>query len=119
MHLLGDPSTAVNFQILCLYPATVEDDPTQVHDWSWSRWMDASCDNVQGDYIHPINPSISVQRPGMPTFLFESTFLVTVSCSLFEGLHPQDHRRLPNVKVSEYFPYRSSGELDLFSSYTH
>ncbi|KAH9975230.1 hypothetical protein BGW80DRAFT_1457549 [Lactifluus volemus] len=36
LHLLGNPSAAVDFQVLCLHPATVEDDPTQVHDWCWS-----------------------------------------------------------------------------------
>jgi hypothetical protein len=119
IHLLGDPSAAVDFQILRLRPATVEDDPAQVHDWCWSRQMEASCDNVQGVYVHPINPTISVQKSGTPTFLFESTFLVTLSCSLFEELRPQDRRKLPNAKTSEYFPYRSSGELDRFSSLTH
>ncbi|KAH9004151.1 hypothetical protein EDB86DRAFT_3208354 [Lactarius hatsudake] len=75
IHLLADPTAKVDSQILRLVPATLEDDPTQVHDWCWSLQMEALCDNIPGQGVHPINPSLSVQKPGKPTFLFESTFL--------------------------------------------
>ena len=71
--------------------------------------MEAACDNIPGQAIHPINPSVSVQTPGKPTFLFESTFLVTLSCNLFQELRPKDQRNLPIIKQSESFPYRSAG----------
>jgi hypothetical protein len=109
IHLLTDPTAKVDAQILCLRRATLEDDPTQVHDWYWSSRMGSSCDDVVGQYVQPINPSVSVHRPGTPTFLFESVFLVTLSCSLFQELAPQDRKSLPKVKRSEDFPYRSSG----------
>lgn len=109
IHLLADPTAKVDSQILRLVPATLEDDPTQVHDWCWSLHMEATCDNIPGQAVHPINPSLSVQRPGQPTFLFESTFLVTLSCNLFQELRPQERRNLPIVRQSEHFPYRSSG----------
>lgn len=108
-YLLTDPTARIDAQILRLIPATLDDDPTQVHDWCWSLNMEASCDNVPGHYIHPINPSVSVQRMGNPTFLFESTFLVTLSCSLFQELRPQDRKHIPVVKRTENFPYRYSG----------
>jgi hypothetical protein len=111
IHLLADPTARVDSQILRLIAATLDDDPTQVHDWCWSLQMEASCDNIPGQGVHPINPSLSVQKPGQPTFLFESTFLVTLSCNLFQELRPQDRRNLPVIKQSEYFPYRSSGVL--------
>ena len=109
IHLLADPMAKVDSQILCLIPATLNDDPTQVHDWSWSLQMESLCDNIPGPAIHPINPSLSVQTPGMPTFLFESTFLVTLSCNLFQELRPQYQKNLPVIKCTEYFPYQSSG----------
>jgi hypothetical protein len=112
-HLLTDPTVRVDSQILRLVPATLDDDPTQVHDWCWSLKMEASCDNVPGQDIHPINPSVSIQNPGKLTFLFESTFLVTLSCTLFQELRPQDRKNIPVVKRSEHFPYRSSGALSL------
>ncbi|KAH9074231.1 hypothetical protein EDB83DRAFT_2312565 [Lactarius deliciosus] len=110
VHLLADPTATVDSQILRLVPATLDDDPTQIHDWCWSLNMEASCDNIPGQNVHPINPSVSVQNPGKPTFLFESTFLVTLSCTLFQELRTQDRKNLPVVKRSEHFPYRSSGQ---------
>ncbi|KAH9041867.1 hypothetical protein EDB83DRAFT_2524007 [Lactarius deliciosus] len=109
IHLLADPTARVDSQILRLVPATLEDDPTQVHDWCWSLQMEALCDNIPGRVVHPINPSLSVQKPGKPMFLFESTFLVTLSCNLFQELRPQDKRNLPVIKQSENVPYRSLG----------
>ena len=111
IHRLADPTSRVDSQILRLVPASLDDDPTQVHDWCWSLQMEASCDNIPGTAVHPLNPSLSVQRPGQPTFLFESTFLVTLSCNLFQQLRPQERRDLPVIKQSEHFPYRSPGEL--------
>jgi hypothetical protein len=113
IHLLADPTAKVNSQILRLVPATLDNDPTQVHDRCWSLQMEASCDNIPGQGVHAINPSLSVQKPGKPTFLFESTFLVTLSCNLFQELRPQDRKNLPEVKQTESFPYRSSGVSSL------
>jgi hypothetical protein len=111
LHLLVDPTARVDSQILRLLPATLDDDPTQVHDWCWSLQMEASCDNISGQHVHPVNPSVSIQRPGKPTFLFESTFLVTLSCGLFQQLQPEDRKSLPAIQRSESFPYRNSGVL--------
>lgn len=46
IHLLADPTVKVDSQILQLVPATLEDDPTQVHDWCWSLQMEAMCNNI-------------------------------------------------------------------------
>jgi hypothetical protein len=117
VHFLADPTAKINCQLLHLVPASVEDDPTQVHDWCWSMGMEAMCKNVDGQYAHSLNPSISVLRPGKPTFLFESSFLVNLSCALFQDLQPEDYQRLPVVKWTEAFPYRISGMfIDLEST---
>ena len=104
-HLLTDPTAKVDAQILCLRQATIEDDPTQAHDWSWSSRMGSSCEDVIGRYVHPINPSVSIHQPGKPIFLFESEFLVTLSCNLFQELASQDRKNLLKVKLTEDFPY--------------
>ena len=109
LHLLVNLTARVDSHILHLHLATLEDDPTQVHDWCWLLQMEASCDNIPGQHVHPINPSVSIQSPGKPTFLFESTFLVTLSCGLFQQLRPEDHKTLPVIQCSEFFPYRNSG----------
>jgi hypothetical protein len=90
IHLLTDPTAKVDAQILCLRRATIEDDPTQVHDWCWSLKMGALCDDILGQYVHPINPSVSVHQPGNPTFLFEGAFLITLACGLFQELAPHE-----------------------------
>src|ERR1700761_2223716 len=45
LHLLADPTTKVDSQVLHLVPATLDDNPTQVHNWCWSLQMEASCNN--------------------------------------------------------------------------
>ncbi|KAI9430083.1 hypothetical protein H4582DRAFT_2064198 [Lactarius indigo] len=109
VHLLADPTAKVDCQILRLVPATIEDDPTRVHDWCWSMRMEATCESIDGRHVHALNPTVSVLSPGKPTFLFEGSFLVTLSCSLFQDLQPQDYRSLPVVRHTEFFPYRFKG----------
>lgn len=41
IHLLVDDTANIDFQILRLISATVEDDPEQVHDWCWSLQMES------------------------------------------------------------------------------
>ncbi|KAI9433597.1 hypothetical protein H4582DRAFT_2060981 [Lactarius indigo] len=109
VHLLADPTAKVDCQILRLVPATIEDDLTRVHDWCWSMRMEATCESIDGRHVHALNPTVSVLSPGKPTFLFEGSFLVTLSCSLFQDLQPQDYRSLPVVRRTEFFPYRFEG----------
>lgn len=104
-HLLADGTAKVDFQILCLLPATEEDDPSQQYNWRWSLQMESTCDNVPGCFIQPLNPPVSVQIPGKPTFLFTSSFLVTISSSLFQELSPHNLCSIPVVKCSPFFPY--------------
>ena len=109
VHLLANPTAKVDCQILHLVLATVEDDPTRMHNWCWSMHMDAICEGVDGQYIHSLNPVISIPAPGKLTFLFEGSFLVTLSCSLFQVLRPQDYQWLPLVRGSDFLPYRFEG----------
>ena len=108
-YCLTDSTARIDSQILHLVPATLDNDLTQVHDWSWSLNMGALCKNVPDQYVHSINPSVSVQNPGKLMFLFESTFLVTLSCSLFQELRPQDQKNILVVKQSDHFLYQNSG----------
>jgi len=71
--------------------------------------MEALHENIPGHLVHPLNPSISVQTPGKPTFLFDSSFFVTMSSSLYQELLPQDQCTLPVVKRTLYFPYMFAG----------
>ncbi|KAH8992884.1 hypothetical protein EDB86DRAFT_2806045, partial [Lactarius hatsudake] len=119
VHLLTDPTAKVDCQLLRLVPVTVKDDPTRVHDWGWSMQMEANCENVDGRYVHSLNPAISILRPGKPTFLFEGSFLVTLSCSLFQDLRSQDYQRLLVLRHTEFFPYCFKGTLGPYINYSH
>ncbi|KAH9050407.1 hypothetical protein EDB83DRAFT_2522604 [Lactarius deliciosus] len=109
VHHLAKPTAKVDCQLLRLVPVTVEDDPTHIHDWCWSMQMEANCENVDGRYVHSLNPVISVLRPRKLMFLFEGSFLVTLSCSLFQDLWSQDYQSLPVVRCTEFFPYHFEG----------
>lgn len=111
LHLLVDSSAKVDYQILRLLPATIDDDPEGKHDWCWSLQMDGVCENIPGRLIHPVNPTISIKVPGKPTYLFESSFLVTLCASLHQELLPSEYCCIPDVKRSEYFPYRIQGKI--------
>ena len=50
-HLLGDATAKVSFQILCIVPATIKDDPSKEYDWCWARNMEATCHDVPGELI--------------------------------------------------------------------
>ena len=78
--------------------------------------MEATCESIEGQYVHSLNPTISALTLGKPTFLFEGSFLVTLSCSLFQDLQLQDYRRLLVVRCSEFFPYRFEGMSKLYVS---
>ncbi|KAF8230111.1 hypothetical protein L208DRAFT_1283483 [Tricholoma matsutake] len=105
LHHLADSSAKVDFQILRLLLATVDDNPTKEYDWCWSLQMEFTCDSVPGWFAHPINPSISVHMPGKPTYLLESSFLVSLASTLYKELLPQDHHEIPVMKHSLFFPY--------------
>ncbi|KAJ7225165.1 hypothetical protein C8J57DRAFT_1252854 [Mycena rebaudengoi] len=48
----------VSEQILCLVPATLDDDPTQQNNRCWLFKLEAICMNILGNLIHPLKPSI-------------------------------------------------------------
>lgn len=108
--LLVDSNTQISCQILRLVPTTVIDDPSGKHDWAWSSGMDSTCENIPGQFIYPINPPVAVRNPGVPTFLFESSVLLTIATTIHQQLTPKDLKDLPTVKRSEHFPYRYQGK---------
>ena len=75
--------------------------------------MDATCEDVAGRLLHPVNPAVSVRMAGDPTLLLESSFLLMMAASLYQELLPRDLHNLPEVKRSEWFPYRHSGAVCL------
>ncbi|KAJ7893343.1 hypothetical protein B0H14DRAFT_2173596, partial [Mycena olivaceomarginata] len=56
LDLLADRDTKVSFEIMCLVRTTVEDDPTELHDWCWSHDMDKTFVNIPGRLVQRLNP---------------------------------------------------------------
>jgi hypothetical protein len=103
-EFLTEPSVFISYQMLCLVPATAEDDPDLKNDWRWSgkrgEWF-----RVSGCLVQPINPSISTKIIGHPFYLFESSALMAIGHSILERVE-QDHAvSVPEIKRSEIFPY--------------
>lgn len=74
--------------------------------------------NVPGHLIHLINPTMLVHMPGQPTYFFKSSFLLSLSSSLYQKLRPQDLHELLTVKCSEYISIEARGKCALFASRT-
>jgi hypothetical protein len=51
LDFLADGDAKVSFEIMCLVRMTVEDDPTERHDWCWSQHMDRTFVNIPGRLI--------------------------------------------------------------------
>lgn len=78
--------------------------------------MDSTCEDIPGQFIHPINPPVAVRSAGVPTFLFESSILLTKASTIHQQLTPKDLQALPTVRRirrSEHFPYRHQGKYSL------
>ncbi|KAJ7725135.1 hypothetical protein DFH07DRAFT_946256 [Mycena maculata] len=109
LDLLPDRGTKVSFQILRLVAASVEDDPSTVHDWRWSLAFESTFNGVPGALIHPLNPTVSNRNPGKPTYLFSSPVLITVGATVFSQT-PGLAKGIPQCKRTDRFPYRHNGK---------
>ncbi|KAF8169579.1 hypothetical protein K438DRAFT_1456778, partial [Mycena galopus ATCC 62051] len=113
LDVLRDSSAKISVQILRLLPSTIDDDLTKQHDWCWSSKLEATCANVPGNLIHPLNLTVAVLATGHATFLFDSASLLTAAASIYDQMVPQDFLLTPKVSRTEYFPYRRSGRACL------
>lgn len=109
LDLLPDPGTKISFQILRLLSATQDDDPDGRHDWRWSSSLEATCSDVPGNLVQPLNPTVSNRIAGQPTYLFSSDVLIHVASGINVQLAGRDFGFIPEVDRSQYFPYRHAG----------
>jgi hypothetical protein len=114
LEMLLDSSAQVSVQILRIVPATTADDPTEKNDWRWSLGFGETCINVAGNLVHPMNPEVSVLKAGQPTYLFNSSTLITVAATIHDQMCPTDFMLVPKVKKTENFPYRHKGKSSKF-----
>jgi hypothetical protein len=118
LDLLTDRSTKISYQIFQLLTTDREDDPDGQYDWKWSLGFESrSIRDIPGHLIHPLNPTVSNQVPGKPTYLFSSAVLITVAASIDSQLLPTHYNAIPDVSRSETFPYRCEGKFQYYSDF--
>ncbi|KAF4596881.1 hypothetical protein EYR40_007427 [Pleurotus pulmonarius] len=101
---LERPNVFVTYQVLFFVPATLDDDRDGKHDWCWSLKRGSTL-RVSGRLAEPINPSTSTVKPGKPTYLLESSFLMALGPLLLERLIATDGKSLPELPFTSDFPY--------------
>ena len=110
VHMLDKDTVTISYQMLGLRPATSDDDPDQNHDWRTYTTQERSF-TVPGRLIQVVNPTLSVTHTDIPFYLFQSSVLVALTASIFQGLAIPHLKSVPKIAPSQEYPYReASGE---------
>ena len=73
--------------------------------------MDERSFTIPGKLVQSLNPTISRTHTNLPWYLFQGTFLVALSASLFQQMSVSALRSVPKLAPNKEFPYReASGE---------
>lgn len=110
VEMLDEETVTISYQMLGLRPATSDDDPNQKHDWRTYTIKERSF-TVHGHLIQVVNPSLSTTHTNIPFYLFQSSVLVALTASIFQGLMTPHLKTVPKIAPSQEYPYReASGE---------
>ena len=67
--------------------------------------------SVPGKFVQSIDPALSVTHTTIPFYLFEGTFIVALTASIFQSLSISDLKMVPKFMTTNEYPYRAtSGE---------
>ncbi|KZS86620.1 hypothetical protein SISNIDRAFT_420695, partial [Sistotremastrum niveocremeum HHB9708] len=102
---LHDEGISVICQILDLKAQTPSDE-NKNNDWVWRSHLGESF-STPGRLLSIINPPISTTDAHAAHYIFRSDELQTVAASIYAGLKPSDLSRMPTVKTTTWFPYRT------------
>jgi len=109
-EMLAEETISVSYQMLGLRPATLEDDPDEINDWR-TYMVNEHSFTVPGRLIQSINPTTSTAHLRMPFHLLQSTFLVALTASLFQGLTVSDLKNVPKIAQTKEYPYRETSGM--------
>ena len=104
-EMLAEETVKVSYQMLGLRPATLADDPDGQHDWRTYMMAERSF-TVPGRLIQSVNPTISKSHLSTPFYLLQSTVLVALTASLFQGLTVSNLKTVPTLSPTSEYPYR-------------
>jgi hypothetical protein len=103
--MLAEETVTVSYQMLGLRPATLADDPDGKHDWRTYMMAERSF-TVPGHLIQSVNPTTSKTHLSIPFYLLQSTVLVVLTASLFQGLTVSNLKTVPKLAPTTEYPYR-------------
>ena len=108
---LMEPVVTVQFQTLQLVEIVdhVNDVDRTDADWKWNRKMERPILKTRGSCIQVIDPDVSSRVPLEPVYLFRSDELRALAALVIDSITDEERLRLPSVKRSDFFPYRSHG----------
>ena len=104
VEMLDEDRVKISYQMLGLRPATSDDDPDQKHDWRTYTIKERSF-TVPGRLIQVVNPSLSKTHTNIPFYLFQSSVLVALTASIFQGLTKSHLKSVPKVTPHREYPY--------------
>jgi hypothetical protein len=103
-EMLGKETVTVSYQMLGLRPATLAYDPDGQHDWRTYMMAERSF-TVPGHLIQLVNPTTSKTHLSIPFYLLQSTVLVVLMASLFQGLTISNLKTVPKLTPTTEYPY--------------
>jgi len=107
VEMLDEDTVTVSYQMLGLRPATSEDDPDQKHDWRTYTIEERSF-TVPGHLIQVVNPTLSKTHTNIPFYLFQSSVLIALTASIFQGLKTSHLKSVPKIAPRREYPYREA-----------
>ncbi|KAJ7104685.1 hypothetical protein C8R44DRAFT_746366 [Mycena epipterygia] len=113
IDVLQERKVIVHFQILCLVPATTEDDPAEKRDWRSSGVL-RNVLAIPGRLVLPVDPALSTRVAGKPYYLFESAALRAFGAQLLDEVTLDLNKHIPKFVPTSKFPYRESSGLACF-----
>lgn len=106
----------INIQVLGLRPSNSDNDATLQNDWCLYQVKKLTI-HVPGRFIQPINPELVSRGVGDMFYLLEGAFLVGLATSILGSLTRKNVKELPQISVSNSFPYREHTGMCSIISY--
>ncbi|KAJ7749861.1 hypothetical protein B0H14DRAFT_3603375 [Mycena olivaceomarginata] len=106
LDVLHEPGVIVDFQIVCVVPATAEDDPDLKHDWRARGPIRGQPLSTPGRLTLPIDPTLSTRTIGGSYYLFESSVLRAFGAQLLDTVTLHLNKSIPKFTPTDAFPYR-------------
>jgi hypothetical protein len=113
--IMSEKIAQVSYQALRLIPASFSNDPSGKNDWRTSSLFSLSA-KVPGALVQPINPAVASHNPCDSFFLFESAVLMAIASNLRDRVIRGHRKAIPQIKTSDYFPYREKHGTSLYKS---